>query len=239
MWLLIIFIIGISLLLLALRIHLVQTPLIPLLKKNIEEFIEATTNGDLLFFTGTTFGEKSIRWYHGSDWSHCSFVFRDTDTKTGIDTAFILESDLGQGHIDGPRVTRLKDKLKNWKGPSLLAYRKYKGPLIKKEDILEIATDYYNQKYTFDRSMYSWFFSEYPESSIYKKLKDPKALFCSELIADVLQRLKLLGHDYIPCWYTPEYFYGWKTSLYENPLHLNFGSMNQKNENFSSNPFQF
>ncbi len=187
-----------------------------------QDFEDKVNNGDLLFFTGNTFGEKSIRWYHKSYWSHCSFVFRDIDKNTGLDTAFVLESDLGQHHRDGPRVTRLTDKLKNWKGLSIIAWRKYKGSPIKKDDILAIATDYYTQNYTFDRSMYSWFFSNYPESSLYKKTKDPKAMFCSELIADVLQRLNVLDKQYISSWYTPETFYSWNVDIYEDPIHIDF-----------------
>lgn len=170
---------------------------------NVEDILNNSKNGDLLFLSGSTHGEKAIRWYHSSQWSHCSFIFRDVDENTGKDIAYIFESDLGQGSKDGPRVMRLKDKLDRWKGENIIAWKKYNGD-IKTYDILKIATFYHINNYDFDNKMYSWFFSSNPNSFFYKYVKDEKKVFCSELVADVLQKLGIISKDHTPSWYTPK-----------------------------------
>ena len=61
-------------------------------------------------------------------------------------------------------------------------------------------------EYSFDKSMVSWIFSGHPESALYLYFKPPKTLFCSELVAFVLQTLGILEKDHSPTWYTPENF---------------------------------
>jgi hypothetical protein len=214
-WLWILLVLCILFLLLAVFINTDPTSVTALYRQKFDVLPTATKsdllsnvdNGDILFFAGTTFGEKSIKWYHKSEWNHCCFVFRDVDETTGLDTPFILESDLGQRHRDGPRVMKLEEKLKLWKGHHIGMWRKYIfADRPNKYDILKIATNYFTGDFGFDKSMYSWFFSGNPESKIFKSLKDPKKIFCSELVASTLQDLNILDKEKIPAWYSPQHF---------------------------------
>lgn len=203
----VLFFISIIILLLALRIHFYRGKISANITK--EDFLRDVNTGDLLFFSGATFSEKSIKWCHGSNWNHCAIVLRDRDLLNGEDTPFIFESDIGQGYKDGPRVMRLDDKLKRWKGDKILGWRRYMGEGITSKDsirakILEVATKCYKEGYGFDNTFYSWFLSS---SDFFKLVKDPRKVFCSEIVADTLHQIGILSSDHPPCWYTPEYFF--------------------------------
>jgi hypothetical protein len=181
---------------------------------SIENILENSKTGDLLFFAGYTFAERSIRRYHNSYYNHCCLIFRDLD-EHGKDIPYIFESDLGQGYREGPRVMKLVDKLARWKGMPYVCWRKYIPPNHDEklrptgEDVRNIAQNYI--KYDFDKSMVGWLFSKYPDSRLYKYFKPPKSVFCSEMVALTLQKLGILPDDYIPGYFTPEDFAG--TSL--------------------------
>ena len=69
---------------------------------------EADT-GDLIFFSGTSFGERSIKLYSRSVWTHVGIVFRDPDGDSSS-KLFLAEADVGQRKKDGPRVILLSEK---------------------------------------------------------------------------------------------------------------------------------
>jgi hypothetical protein len=173
-------------------------------KTSVLDVLKNANNGDLIFLSGDTFGEKTIRRYHSSLFSHCCLVVRDKDHKNNnMDTAFILESDLGQGYKNGPRILRLQDKLDRWKGLRWCAWKKFTGPeRPSTEDILKIARKYL--KYDMDLSMASWVFSNYPNSFLFKYLKPEKSVFCSELVSEVLEKLGILKLEGISTSYSPE-----------------------------------
>jgi hypothetical protein len=225
----ILFFASVAILLLTLRIHFFNKLGRDVNLTSKEDFLRDVNTGDLLFFSGTTFSEKSIKWCHGSRWNHCSIVLRDLDRDRGEgeghDIPFIFESDVGQGYKDGPRVMRLEDKLKRWKGDKILGWRRYMGgasPTEVKDKILEVATQFYREGYSFDNTFYSWFLSG---STLFKLVKDPKKVFCSELVADTLQKAGILLADHPPCWYTPEYFFSKVESekgMYGVPYYVDF-----------------
>jgi len=172
--------------------------------KNVEKLnLENLGNGDLLFLSGGTFSEKVIKFYHKSFYSHVAFIFEDSrgvENPTKENTLFVWESDLGQNVKDGPRIMRLVDKLKRWKGDKIGMIRKYNGVRPTTIDIMNIAK--LNLEKGMDASMISWFFSNYPDSYIFKFLKGDN-MFCTELVADTLQKLDIMESDRHPSSYTP------------------------------------
>ena len=175
----------------------------------LETILSTANNGDLIFLAGTTFTERSIRRWHCSYVNHCALVFRDIDEDTGLDTPFLFESDVGQHYRDGPRVIRLKDKLEKWKGLRYGILKRYITPDDRPstKNILNIAQNIILRQGTgMDKNMMSWFFSDYPNSRFYKFFKPENTLFCSELVAKVLQTLGILAKDRHESNYTPEDF---------------------------------
>lgn len=176
-----------------------------LIKGDTNEILDLADNGDLVFFSGNTFGEKSIKWYHSSHWSHCGIIIKDFDGENkGPLVPYILESDLGQGYKDGPRVMRLKDKFERWKGHNNVGWRRFIGKRPSKYDLLRLSQMYIHLE--FDKSLMAWFFADDTKSLGYEYFKDDDKIFCSELVADILQKLNILSKTHHPSWYTPENF---------------------------------
>lgn len=183
-----------------------------------EELLKTVDNGDLIFLAGETQGEKTIRFFHNSYYSHMCLVFRDgvensvDGANTLENTIFVWESDLGQRYKDGPRVMRLSEKLDRWKGMKIGMIKKYIPPDAlgmdrpRTADILSIAQSYLSENIDMDISMASWFFSRWPDSFLFGLVKDGKKVFCSELIADTFQKLGIMSRKRHPAWYSPEDF---------------------------------
>lgn len=172
------------------------------------KLLEKADNGDLLFFSGDTIGEKAIKVYTGSCYTHVAFVFRDLDEEQTppVEVAFIWEADLGQGYRDGARVMRLSDKLKRWKGRPVIGWRKSKER-PDKQSILKSINQ--NVKLDMDSSMVAW---------IFPFLKQPNKVFCSELVALTLQDLGMLGKTR-PSSFSPKDFALWQDG-YEEMVHV-------------------
>lgn len=216
-WHLLLFVLGLLVILWALVIYFAAPNLEKFILRSspdlltVEDLISNSKTGDLLFFSGYTFAERSIRCYHNSFYNHCCLIFRDLD-EDGKDIPYIFESDLGQGYREGPRVMKLKDKLSRWRGMKYVCWRKYVPPNHDEtlrptgQNVRDVAQQYLS--HDFDRSMASWVFSGTPDGGLYKYFKPPNSVFCSEMVAITLQELGILSKDHIPGWYTPEDFAG-------------------------------
>lgn len=198
------------------------------------ELLNKVENGDLLFFSGTSQGERVIRFFHNSYYSHICMVFKDPNgalDNTPENTIFIWETDLGQRYKDGPRIMRLSEKLDRWKGSKIGMWKRYipsdalgvDRPQTK--DILAIAQTYLDSKKEMDIYMMSWFFSSWPNSWLFKTLKG-NGVFCSELIVDTLQKLGIVSSTHHPSWYSPESFVRGEVPLikgsYSFPVYFTF-----------------
>lgn len=160
--------------------------------------------GDLMFFSGNTIQEKMIKVVMSCPFSHVAMVVKDPNTRE----LYLWEADVGQKHKKGPRFIRLKDKLKLYKGDRITAVMKLKcSPDHKprEENVMSIVKESVGKGMQ-DR-LAGWIFSLYPDSRIYKSLCDDNKVYCSELIADTLQKLALITGDDAPCHYTPADFY--------------------------------
>lgn len=139
---------------------------------NINEInIDSLETGDLIFFSGTTLGEKAIRFYSQSCWSHVGVILKDSfdNSEPSKESCYIWEFD-----HDGPHLRLLKDKLERWKGEKYVGVlRVY--PEITRQDIYENIDKYKDKE--FDSSMVKWLIPYFENDKV----------FCSEMIADLLK----------------------------------------------------
>lgn len=181
-----------------------------------EDLLNSVNNGDLIFLAGETQGERTIRFFHNSYYSHMFLVFRDSPPDgvpdTPENTVFVWEADVGQGYKDGPRIMRLSEKLDRWKGMKIGMFKRYIPPDAfgadrpTTKDILDIAQSYLSENMDMDMVMASWFFSRWPDGFLFKLFKNQKKVFCSELVVDTLQKLGIMSKERHPSWYSPEDF---------------------------------
>lgn len=168
-----------------------------------DDLMNNADNGDLIFMSGYSLGEKSVKWASNSIFSHCGLLFRETNPETNEDVLYIWEADLGQRSKDGPRVIKLEDKIKYYHGYPYFMWRKLdtlERPST--ERIMKCVEKY--GKYDFDDKMYSWIFSNI--DFVYDIVKPTKKVFCSELVAMTLQDLNILKRDEKPASFSPGSF---------------------------------
>lgn len=185
---------------------------LPIIEKVSKDYIIGNAGVcDLLFLSGNTSGEKTCRWFTGSCFSHVAMLFRTLDVNDSTKTvAYVWESDLGCRAKDGPRVIRLKDKLKRYKGYRIGGYRKLIANSVaikpNESQLLDIITRYVDKD--FDEYIMSWFVSgnNAISQAIYNTIKNEDTVFCSELVASTLRDIKILPSDRKPSWYSPASF---------------------------------
>ena len=171
-----------------------------------EEFFKEAENGDLVFASGNTRGEKTCRACTGSIYSHVGLLFREKHPETGEEVLYIWDSDLGQQTKEGPRVLELKNKLERYRGYPYLMWRKLKGPRPSTEAILRVVQDYAGHE--FDNKILTWWTSEGVLSPFYRWAKSDDKVFCSELVALTLQHeaVGMLDSSKRAAWYSPASF---------------------------------
>lgn len=198
---------------------------------DLSDFLENAKNGDLIFMSGNTRGERVCRYFTDSMFSHVGLLFREKHPETNEDILYIWDSDLGQKTKDGPRILPLRDKLKRYHGYSYLSWRKLevinnpadeftKSKFCRPttENILKIVEKY--KDHDFDEKILTWWTSEGILSIFNGLFADKNKIFCSELIALTLQSEKILNKDKKPAWYSPGSFTGKIQGLNSN---FNYG----------------
>lgn len=169
----------------------------------VDGLLENADNGDLVFMSGETRGEKTCKWCTSSTYSHVGILFREIHEETDEDILYIWDSDLGQKTKDGPRILAMKDKLSAYKGNRQLMWRPLNGKRPTTTSILEVTREFGDQE--FDEKILSWWTSSTP---FYSFFKDKNKSFCSELVASTLQHkaIGILKTDRVPSWYSPGSF---------------------------------
>lgn len=212
LWLWFILFIALSILVYIACIYYLPPSIMKKIPSNLEsykEILNTVKNGDLIFWGGDSFTEKVVRFYHRSFYNHISFVLVDDEganDDTRENTVFVWEADVGQRYRKGPRLLRLSEKLERWKGQPIAMLRRWQGRELAKEEIHSIVDEYLKKGTGMDMSMLCWAFSNYPNSFIFKYLKGDNVVFCSELVADTLQKLGTIEKEHHPAWYTPAWF---------------------------------
>ena len=173
---------------------------------NAKVFSQAN-NGDIILWSSN---RKIIQYASDGPFTHVNMIFRDYEgDEKGNQCLYCWEVDVGQGH---PYVIRLKDKMKNYKGVSIMGWKPLvKGTRPTSPQLLKIASSYLD--YTTNRiTLIRWLISRVLAATPCKggkvqnllKSKIFKQVFCSELIAETLQQVEILDLDlpasqYMPC----------------------------------------
>jgi len=165
-------------------------------------------NGDLIFLSGDTSGERLCRWFSNCMFSHIGLLFVENNE------IFVLDSDLGQKMKEGVRVQKLNDKLVKYKGIRIGAIKrinfftenhsnrintKEKIPTSKFINLIEK-----NKNVGFDNKMLTWFFGDIPV--LRDIFRNKNQVFCSEFAAKCLMELEIIKKDE-PTKYGPGDFY--------------------------------
>jgi hypothetical protein len=174
--------------------------------KSFQEIKSSIKTGDLLFLSGSTFGEKCCRVVIQSPFSHVAFLMKEKDGN-GNDILYVIESDAGQGIKGGVRIMSLEDKLKKYKGERFGAIKRFiKSPERGEIDhmkILDIVKKYSHCE--LDNVYFTWFFSGFPY--LLEKVKNEKIIFCSEFLTILLQGLGIISRGIIRTKYHPGDFF--------------------------------
>lgn len=195
-------------------------------------------NGDLVFLSGDSYGEKTVRFFTGSPWSHVAMVIKEYEKIEGLgdETKFLpkiylYECDLGSKVHEGVRLISLERKLNRKELNNVMALRKINKPLDK-DTLLDLYEK--NKDIGFDHKMAPWIwwkFGFHGEKDSQKKeqvnsqKKEKDSLFCSEMIIKTMIELDILPKNAKPYTYTPEDLFSTKlmTNLkysYSDPIYF-------------------
>jgi len=163
-----------------------------------ERVLEQADNGDIILLASPN---KVIEFFAESPFTHVCLVFRDYETKgcRGNRIPYAWDADVGQKSRAGPRVMRLEDKLKRYRGGRFCAWKRLQGRRPPTTQFLSVLPSYF--EYDIDVTFVRWFLcrvlARVPCASV-RRLQaflDPshlKLIFCSELIALTLQKFGIL-----------------------------------------------
>ncbi len=194
---------------------------------DVNDFFKNADNGDLIFMSGDTLGERICRWCTGSMYSHVGILFREKHPQTGENILYIWDSDLGQKTKDGARISTLHDKFKKYHGFPYIMWKKLssesKRPTT--ESLLNVISEYLKQD--FDNNMLTYWVSEAP--FLHNIIKNVNTSFCAELIAMTMQHkdINMLSsvdeneNLIYPSWYSPKSFENSKIRGFNNDFVYN------------------
>lgn len=163
--------------------------------------------GDLILFSGHTVAARAVRWFTRSPWSHIGMVVRLPEYA---DTPLLWEStraspvaDIHCGRIlDGVQLVSLDAKVATY--PGVVAVRRLMGVQSCRERSERLETlleEWSAQPYRnlVKKNLLAWW--QGPEA-----VHMSRGGFCSELVAEVYQQLRLLPRDKPSMRYTPSDF---------------------------------
>lgn len=174
-----------------------------IIPKNLSHVFDNAENGDIILMSGGTPGEKTCKFCTRSIFSHVGILFWEKHPVTKEDILYIFDCDLGQGMKDGVRVMPLLDKLHRYKGMRFGALIKLQGKRPTRDDFVRLIPQYISTD--FDHKIATWWFASI--SPLHKLVKNPKKMFCSELVASIYQDLGIVKKDRNPSFYSPRNFH--------------------------------
>ena len=178
------------------------------------QLIATVDNGDLIFLSGSTFSEKTIKFWTRSHFSHVGIIVREIDAESGESVPYILEADYGGGHKDGVRLMKLEDKLSRYRGSSIGGWRRRVGYRPKTDKMLKFVGELLDRNFEMDPNMLCWLFSNAPDGPLYRVVRSPndRVIFCSEMVIAYMRKLGMAtlptdtrnGDTRHPTWYSPQ-----------------------------------
>ena len=181
-----------------------------LLWTSLDKVLSEANNGDVLLWSSDT---KIIQYGSDCPFTHISMVFRDYEKgDSGGQCLYCWEADVGQKYRSGPRIIRLRDKLERYKGSSIMGWKALnKGRRPTSNQLLKIASAYLSYRMDLCILGIRWVVSRalaltpcgggkvqtFLHSNIFEQV------VCSELIAETLQQIGILGYDPPASQYAP------------------------------------
>jgi hypothetical protein len=166
---------------------------------NIYENIRNELNtGDIILFSGRALFSRIVQIGTRSPWSHIGIVVRFT---TPFDFVALWESDIT---IGGVQLTNLSARIKKYKGQVVVRHLEGTSLGINEINIFHAVREelklrpYQVNKFEMIRAAYDkglWLAKA--------QEKDISSLFCSELVAETLQRIGILNPDLSSNEFTP------------------------------------
>lgn len=146
--------------------------------------VEQFNTGDLFFLSGNTIGERVCRWFGDSPFSHVGMILNEGDKL------FALECDVGQGAKSGVRIVNFTDKLKRFKGDTVVIKRLVCDSKVRPsiQKVLLHSKRYLSKE--LDNRMIKWLVSDIP--ILNDLFFDPNEMFCSEFISELYSDLQII-----------------------------------------------
>ena len=160
--------------------------------------------GDIILFSGKSLISRMIRLFTFSRWSHIGLVIRDRRT----DELLLWEAttdNIVDDYELGPRkrcvqLVKLEEKIRHYRG--VVAVRHLRGVEID----LQMQSELDNLVKQLRTASYQNYLIEYLRYFLGYRRDQMKQAFCSQLIAEAYQRLRLIPPEKPPIFYIPKDF---------------------------------
>lgn len=160
--------------------------------------------GDIILFSGKSLISRMIRLFTFSRWSHIGLVIRDRRT----DELLLWEAttdNIVDDYELGPRkrcvqLVKLEEKIRHYRG--VVAVRHLRGVEID----LQMQSELDNLVKQLRTASYQNYLIEYLRYFLGYRRDQMKQAFCSQLIAEAYQRLRLIPLEKPPIFYIPKDF---------------------------------
>ena len=151
----------------------------PRIERNVEELDVTTLKvGDLLFFSGSSYGDRVISLFTRSPYTHVCMVVQEGP-----------EPKVWKIDRKGPRVSQWFDTCKRYR--DVIGVRHIKH-VLETIDVNTVINKY--TAYRFDNNMLRW---------LWPTRETRRHIFCSEMMVLALRKLNLEYIDRPPCSYAP------------------------------------
>lgn len=154
--------------------------------------------GDIVLFDGRGFISRLIQIGSGSRWSHIGMVVRTKDLDLMLlweSTGLSKNRDLRDGTVKkGVQLVSLSSRIETFKGT--IAVRQFEGEFSYRE--LRAFKDFRfeTRNVPYERNLWELIFSLLDFSWLAPNKPSLSSLFCSELVAEALQRMKIITDEH-------------------------------------------
>lgn len=169
---------------------------------------EELNTGDVVLFAGKGFVSGIVKFFSRSKWSHVGIIVKSNDLNMVLiweSTGLSKVKDMDTGKLVlGVQTVTLSDRLDEYKGEAWV--RQYDGRVTKKmiAALAEFRRESKGKPY--EKNYWQLAKSLLDFSWLRPNKKDVSSLFCSELVAESLQRMGLVATDLPSNEFTPRDF---------------------------------
>jgi hypothetical protein len=169
---------------------------------------EELNTGDVVLFAGKGFVSGIVKFFSRSKWSHVGIIVKSNDLNMVLiweSTGLSKVKDMDSGKLVlGVQTVTLSDRLDEYQGEAWV--RQYDGRVTKKmiAALAEFRRESKGKPY--EKNYWQLAKSLLDFSWLRPNKKDVSSLFCSELVAESLQRMGLVATDLPSNEFTPRDF---------------------------------